>query len=999
MFELSPEVAKQVDSIVLTLRNVAVYSTETMRSHIGKLCRIVNWLKSGNNSLKVVLSLLIARFAVTLLSYLIDFYGVERGKERLSEIYVSLRSRLIAKVTQRYSDNAMFRQDWQASRQLAYVFQPEGHPHPQSAASRTGASRAMSEFIRLHGCEEYVVSLSTRDEGEEGLHELVQPKDILHAPVCYDILRHHVIKMVDVDYYVDMHKWLGYGRPILLYTFNPTEVAYSGPEYEYHVTGEGVEMQVRGGTSYNHKLWDYNTDYVLTRKGWFNWVVSSVDARKVDEHHMAICLVPIAEVPFWGWFLPLSVLKRRSFTKSDKVVATRFQANGVDTTSLKMLSKTTHVTLPTEYYEAALVRLCEAKKPVISDIERYLVKAKHPNPPVGAAILFEVILNCPNLISWWKTSEASAAKGPVDKSHQRVPNRYQSTVGLVTEDGKEIGRSLAPSIVTHPDVIPNRSYNNDLASITGRVRNQLNFVDPPQRYNKWVGEFITELIPNPHRGSPLDVEDVIEIQDRVTQRARSEKERPWMMADPAINLRSFMKGESYAKVSDPRNITTVGTEHTLRLSAFTYAFKKDVLLHRKWYAPGKTPREISNRIVEICGFDQVTEGDFSRFDGTISLWLRQQLEQAAYLRWVNHDDLPLLKTLLNNEIGEKAWTSEGLPYEPQHSRLSGSPLTTDANTIICAFVAYAAAREGGLSHQTAWDLLGIFGGDDSLSPIKGQYLERAAKNLGMKLKAVRRHAGDIVTFLGRVFPEAFNGGIGSVQDPMRTWRKLPYSFAPIYVSDEQALADKATGLLALDANAPVTSTWCRKVLELGNVEGHITDDCPWYARMAAVHGDSWPQCEWDSAIDAVARSTGYTAEEIRLFDDLIEAATSLEEIEGIIDNPNTEIVIPATLNGHIVEPDEDNESIATAVLPPRNGDVRRQPRAARAPVPRNNAARRPFPRVPNAPGQHPQQRGAAGRGRQGAHGIPVNPDVARLVRGPRLNQNWVRAQGAPRPRL
>lgn len=851
---------------------------------------------------------------------ILRIYGHQRFRNKILDELYTLRSKLLFKHNRPIVENETFRQIWQASKQLTKVNSPESHPHPKSASSRTGASRAIDEFSRLNGYKQYVVSLSTRDDNEDGCHEIVQPKDILHRPRRDEVTESHIIKMVDVDYYLDMAHWISYGRPLILYTFNPTEVAYSGDEYEYKISGDRVKMRVAGGTTYDHELWDYNNDYIVTRTGWFDWVVSSVDVRRIDDHHNVVCIVPVSRTWFWGWLLPQSQLKRRTFGHAGGVVITRFQDNGVDMMSLKLENKTTHVTLKTSYFEAAAVRVSDSKNPVISDIERYLQKAEHPEPHIGGAILFDILINYPKLKNLeWKVPRATDAK---------TQNHYQATpvAGLVTEDGKEIGRTLCEPLVAHPDVIPNRSYNNDLMCIMGRVTSQMNDVTPPARYVKWVDDFVRELIPTSHRGVPISADEVIVLQDRVTQRARSDKIRPWMMADPAIMLRSFMKGESYSKISDPRNITTVGTEHTILLSQYTYAFKRDVLYHLDWYMPGKTPRQIAQRVVDICQeYDKVTEGDFSRFDGTISLWLREQLEQAAYLRWCNRDDGVLLQKLLKNEIGAKAWTSQGLPYEPKHSRLSGSPLTTDSNTMICAFVAYSAGREAGLSHETSWSLLGAFCGDDSLSPVKGVFLEKSSKMLGMKLKAEVRQRHDIVTFLGRVFPSAFEGGLGSVQDPERTWRKLHISFAQPYVSNDQALADKATGLLTLDPNSPIVSTWCRKVLEWSsqkNIQGSVTDDAPWFARNYAAIGETWPQCEWDNAVEAIARRTGFYASDIQDWDHKIESARDIVDLANLIPNNATTVSIPAVMNGTLYEPDAAPPSVTNTLPVTRRRDHR-----------------------------------------------------------------------------
>lgn len=910
---------KILDETIKSVNTYGVALSSRMANSAKTMMMLYKYVKSLLNrkniklTFKVIFCCMVAK---QLLKMLFLVYGRDRLWTKIQSKFETMRSKLLYRYSRPIHQNDHFRPLWQASRHKILVNTPDGHPHPNSASSRTGASRAISEFARMNGYSEYVVSFSQRDVGLDGSHEIMQPKDIHHQPKKDPITENHIIKMIDVDYYLDMPEWIAHGQPIIAYTFHPTEVAYHTDEYDYEISKNEVHMSVAGGTTYKHRLWDYSRDYILTRTGWFDWVVSTVDVRQIDLHHKVVCIVPISRTRFWGWLIPESTLKRKEFFSDGGVVATRYQQDGQDMTSLKLEGRVAHVNLETSNFESAVVRNREAKTPVISDMERFLGRNKDcaEYAHIGGAILFDVLKQHPYLTTHqWKSPRTTAAR--TEYHYQAVPKG-----GLITEDGKEIGRLLCQPLVAHPDVIPNRSYNNDLACISGRVISQLNNTTPPMRYLHWVDQFVKELIVNPHAGFPLTADEIIEIQNRPTQRARSNKERPWMVADEAINVRSFMKGESYSKPADPRNISTVGTSHTIQLSRFTHSFKKDILLPQPWYAPGKSPTQIASRVLDVCyGYDKVTEGDFSRFDGTISLWLREQLEQAAYLRWCNRADVDLLRKLLKSEIGVRAWTSQGLAYEPKFSRLSGSPLTTDANTMISAFVAYAAAREAGCSHQESWRLLGVFCGDDMLTPVKGPFVEKSSRCLGMKLKPdIKHRGGDVVVFLGRVFPYAFESEPGSIQDPERTWRKLHISFAISSIPTDQALANKATGLLSLDPEAPIVSTWCKKVLELAKkkgIQGEITEEAPWFVRSLDKDSESWPQCNHQHALEAIAKRTRFEIYQIEEWDTVIQSAKSLSDLANLIPNQPQPVGIEVVMNGEILHPDKDEtDSIHTAVV-------------------------------------------------------------------------------------
>nr|UQB76087.1 RNA-dependent RNA polymerase [Flumine nodavirus 18] len=597
----------------------------------------------------------------------------------------------------------------------------------------------------------------------------------------------------------------------------------------------------------------------------------------------------------------------------------------------------TSVTLPLPLWISIRLRIARSKHPNISDVERHLrdqgfkKEAAVDSPP-----LYEIAMSSEG----FPTPLITHCPGEVVPIE--VSNTFQAIDGLVNEDGKEVGRFVCPSLCTNPDVVPNRSYNNDLASITGRVERVLNFLEPPPRYTTYAREFAKYVVPMAGLGSPLELQEIVEIQDRPTQRGRSAQVMHWICGVNPVSVKAFMKGESYGVANDPRNISTVGANHTLRLSAYTYAFKHDILYEKKWYAPAKPPREVAARVVDLAReYSAISESDYSRFDGTISLWLRENVERAIYLRWVAVGYARDLGDLLAAEINPRAMTSNGLAYEPEASRLSGSPLTTDGNTLINAFVSYAAGRVAGLDARKAWDLLGIYAGDDGLSPIKPVYLRTAAKDLGLALKCERRTEGHMA-FLGRIFYEAASGHDGSVQDPLRTWRKLHISFAPKTISDRQALANRAAGYRSLDPNAPVLLEWCAKVYELTGLSGDVTTDAPHYAQMqkrdSAFGG--WPQMTYNMGLAAISWRLGVSVDDVDRLTVRITNAMVMDDLYELWDNPPEVAKISAVVRGEIhYSPEEQGSSNTEPATRRRNAP--RGPRPARNLPPGGRGRHRP----------------------------------------------------------
>jgi hypothetical protein len=755
-------------------------------------------------------------------------------------------------------------------------------------------------------------------------HSWYITKDVTFAPRNDPIPTNAIIKMVDVDYYIDWSDWLQHERPVLLYTFVPDEVVYRSGEYSYALSESEVEMEVSGGQRYNHQLWNYSKDHALVYIGKLRWVEVSIDVKRVDRHHRIILVNPIRTIRWFGFLLPSDTIERMWFGSAGNVCHQYRNGDG-EFTSVGVGSPraTACATIPTRLWEPIRLRLAASKHPNVSDVERYLRAEQISSPALAAPVLFEVIRTMTGVVS-----QVTHSPGEFQ------PLRYQATEGLITEDGKEIGRALCPSLVTNPDVIPNRSHNNDLASITGRVMRVLNDKEPPPRYLGYARDFVDYLVKDTvNTGMPWEIQEVIDIQSRPTQRGRSEMVKHWISRTNPVVVRAFMKGESYSKISDPRNISTVGAEHTLRLSAYTYAFKYSALYPKEWYAPGKKPSDIAHRVAALClEYSCLAETDFSRYDGTISRWLRTYVERPAYLRWAHPDVREDLGELLSAEINPKASTSHGLPYSPASSRLSGSPLTTDGNTIINAFVTYAAAREAGRSHRDAILLFGIYAGDDGISPVKPAYLEKVSGHLGLKLKCIRREGvlegKQPITFLGRVFYKPTVEGCGSIQDPMRTWRKLHYSFAQDYISDRQAIANRAAGYLALDPEAPVVGHWARAVQRITGLNGAVTEDGPYFAHQAELTPEfgGWPQMAYEDAMEVISLLTELSVSELETVCDKLDAAGDFDAFSELINNTPSAPTISAVSNGEVHTPPEDTLSVATAVVSQRERRDRRRPK-------------------------------------------------------------------------
>jgi hypothetical protein len=118
------------------------------------------------------------------------------------------------------------------------------------------------------------------------------------------------ITMVDVDYYVDINHYLGYGKPMMIYTFVPTTVGGPVPDGSFSIKDDIVTYNVDGGASYQHKLWDYNITEVAVDAHcgywWLGWlprdkIIHTIEQRLCveDETRRIICFTPVMRIPWW----------------------------------------------------------------------------------------------------------------------------------------------------------------------------------------------------------------------------------------------------------------------------------------------------------------------------------------------------------------------------------------------------------------------------------------------------------------------------------------------------------------------------------------------------------------------------------------------------------------------------------------------------------------------------------------------------------------------------
>lgn len=754
--------------------------------------------------------------------------------------------------------------DYRRSIQTGLAWKPlkvrEGHPHPTAAAQRNTAAAVMATCATNLGLEPYIIQPSQREDasGLDGWCRHIALKNTV-VPVRSDpITSKHCLIMTDADYEADMPFWVGLGQPILLYTFVPTRLAGGTGDAHYTIEHDKVLFTSNGGVSnMTHRLWDYNHDVMF------------VEVRSRQAADLREMLAERAD-NFWRdlrgtftgkrefilahvdhWALPgcadrriiaitpyLRLYSRRCYLLTAGQELVRFSTSKQEWSRLEVLTDEGKVQVSlskagTEFsaevekadLEAAAMLFNDPSrrlKTPLHDVKQWLEVKDRKVAITVYTYLKETFEETRSLKKMVKVHQpGDFAKhytvkrddtGDVDFQDPKIYARRYASAPLMgleayfpTETDANEEDTIAKRVVEPNEVAEAKVRYLEPSVSTKRMRKE-----PQHRFHQYAREFVGYVVPKEKVGTgvPWDVTEVMEVQTRRLQKVRAETVK--MHLKDKFRVGAFQKREAYSAPNNPRNISTVPTTHTLQLSAYTYPFKHDVLKDHEWYVPGKTPLEIARAVQRVClqNVNRVALTDFSRMDATITRWMREHVEFACYLRWVKAEHFAELNTLLNDELNPKAWTKSGISYQPGCSRLSGSPLTTDGNTIVNRFSQYCTSREAGLTQEEAEELDSLCYGDDGLASgeINEECYIRTATFLGFTLKVDFAPFETPVSFLSRIFPNPW-GSLASIQDPARTLAKL-HTTTDAAADPLVAGIAKTTGYLVTDPKTPLIADWC-----------------------------------------------------------------------------------------------------------------------------------------------------------------------------------------------
>lgn len=215
-----------------------------------------------------------------------------------------------------------------------------GHTHGLSAATRSCASLMMDQLSELSGRDVVFYQGSAADcrHGREITRAWHWAKDQNVEPQTRAKKSNDMVAMVDVDYYVDMPKFLVRNFvPTVLYTFQPGSVAKETGEYKFTFNADNeVVYSVSGGGEYRHPVWNYAGDSVGVKHKFLGFTVAyatySVERKVLDADHQLVLLAPLNRYGFWQARKAASLMRSPELSRLEVAQGdyTRLLTNGSD---------------------------------------------------------------------------------------------------------------------------------------------------------------------------------------------------------------------------------------------------------------------------------------------------------------------------------------------------------------------------------------------------------------------------------------------------------------------------------------------------------------------------------------------------------------------------------------------------------------------------------------------------------------------------------------------
>lgn len=766
-------------------------------------------------------------------------------------------------------------------------FQVKGDKNSRSHPKTSSTRNAFFTFAKKWGdklkCTPYALLRSRRmwDEGFIGTSYSILPEHcIINDPYLANedndpIPENPLFVLCDRDYYTDMNLLLSHGDPVLMYTFTPDHAAYHDEETSYCFLKDGtVSGSVMGAQQWAHALWEYPEDMLRVSRYGILWTYKVIRYR-VDRDRSCVLLLPVSFT-----FSTVSCKLKRS-TNVHGLTTIINHGDEVDIgqigsyTSHRM--KTTHWAI---LLDGLLVRHTMSGVSAITsqDIEKRLrTMCGYSNEMIAANLM------------WIETAlrgldDSYAGSDWFDLKFAPTVHEKPIVYECIDEKGRGDDELLKPPMVSltdcmvTPSVVPvTKALGNIATSIEQRVVKPQNAADKiakhfPAGYLTYVMEF-AELLLNGKKLIPLSEEETGLRMDRPDQRA--DRIRSETIAFPNDVSTQFIKNEAYGEINDPRSITQKKGPEKWQFARYVYAMSEH-LKQLPWFAGGKTPRQIAERVTATAVMARelglmLAITDFSRFDGTVNIFTRLFI-WYIYRSAFYENEHELLEFLLDARVDEKVF-ADIICYMTGFAQCSGDQNTSVLGTLVNAFITYVALREQGYSHSEAWKMLGVYLGDDGNTPCKDpKVVMEVAKKCGHNLTIEPVKVGEGIQFLSRYYsPSVWFGCPDSCLDFKRQLSKFHLTANTFSVQTLMGKAHKlwmkAYAVVLNDASTPVMGEYCSLIIrafeplkfslppfktleDYHNKVGRSDDAMNYYGVLAHVFGNGFPNVNYMNWMEA-----------------------------------------------------------------------------------------------------------------------------------------------------
>jgi len=737
--------------------------------------------------------------------------------------------------------------------------------HKISGSVRDAANHLIKSTILSSGCSIHEITPSDYVSNDTYECQHYAPND-LKIPIRFQRPpKGSAVCGIDIDYFIeDLTKVMGYGNPALFHTFNPRRVSGIDGDCHFTIDQDTITYNVGGGGSWKHRVWDWTGfgEFIRMKArdtGILGWFAKLIGLRKFyiyKIHHARpwsdcpdrLLVWALCHSSYWKFLWIEDQMNTREIERvrytdpnkpgwnliCDEENMVSFGRNG------ELLSGR----LPREHFE--LLNGLKAAQAVTTR----MLQLDYKDPEL-TALMGQYFAN--NVREDWK-SMRTLGRGAQVKVHWPLAAELD-----VPECS---ARAYGSPIVGDHNLMP---MTKRLECLSDSIDERVTFVKNDRVPNRMLqilaAEFVMLMVPEPGTGVPYSLEQTREMLNKPSQVLAINQIWDTVDAQARALIECFVKNEPTNKSG--RIISSFADmRFLLEFSKFTLNFRDNVLhseANKHFFMPGNTPQDIAAAVCQyVQSCDEPIEGDFSNFDGSVSSWCQRHIMNAVYHRYFNRDSVPQLRKYTDMLIKCPARAKNfGFRYDAGVGVKSGSPTTCDLNTVLNAFMQYAAIRltDPSLSKQEAYQSIGLAFGDDSLFERRYEkQFQKVAKKLGMELKVVRYKLDEGITFLARVFPDPLNT-LTSFQDPLRTWRKLHLTTRDPNIPIADAACDRVEGYIVTDTLTPVTSAYCEMIQRVyqNDADSGLSSIEKRRARRTAdrekpywlTTGGTWPQLEDD----------------------------------------------------------------------------------------------------------------------------------------------------------